>query len=131
MTIQILARSSSGDEPYTITFVCDEGPDDERIVWSLFCNCKAASIGQWCSHRRDLLKGDSKRLADLGHESLLREALAWPGSVQARAALDLIEDELRLVEYDKKQLKEREAGVKRKLAAVFDGPQSDDHEEDD
>lgn len=126
MIIRVLARSSSGDEPYTATFVCGEGEGDEHVAWGLFCSCKAASIGQWCSHRRDLLKGDTKRLADPEQGALLKEALAWPESVEARRQLDVIEDELRVIEREKKALKDKETAVKRRLADVFDGPQPAD-----
>lgn len=97
-----------------------------------FLQLQGGGDWQWCSHRRDLLKGDVKRLASPEeHEALLREALAWPASAEARRKLDVIEEELRGLEREKKALKAREDAVKRRLADVFDGPQEEEDEGDE
>jgi len=56
--ITLLAKSSSGDEPYFVDFLLKHGS------LSVHCSCKAGEYGQLCKHKLALVTCDESMLYD-------------------------------------------------------------------
>lgn len=56
--ITFLAKSSSGEGPYKVDFINEQG----RLI--IKCNCPAGRFGKLCKHKMRLVKGDYEILFD-------------------------------------------------------------------
>lgn len=71
MKISIRAKSSSGDEPYIVDFIKENG------LLSVFCNCTAGDWGKFCKHKWQVLSGDRSMLYSPEDEEKLQQVEEW------------------------------------------------------
>ena len=65
--ITFLAKSSSGEDPYKVDFINDNG----RLI--VKCNCPAGRFGKFCKHKMRLIKGNYEILFDENQDDDLEE----------------------------------------------------------
>jgi hypothetical protein len=65
--IEILAKSSSSDTPYTVRCYFEE----DKI--SVFCSCRAGDNRMLCKHVRKIIAGDASILYDRNQKNELEE----------------------------------------------------------
>ena len=109
MKITILAKSSSGGEPYSVYFTLKEG----RL--SIFCKCPAGIHGQLCKHKRKLLSNDASILFDPNQVDQLSQAVEWVEKSEYPQLLDELQESEKESEIAKKKVK----AMKAKLARVM------------
>ena len=77
----ILAKSSSGSDPYSVDFTFKDGK------LSIFCECQAGRYRKFCKHKWQMIKGNENILYDENQDSELAKISDW---VQKSDYLDLI-----------------------------------------
>jgi hypothetical protein len=103
--IEILAKSSSSDIPYTVRCYLEEN----KI--SFFCSCPAGDNRKLCKHVRQIIAGDDSILYDIKQENILeaiRNHLTETAIplllLEIKKSEDLLEEAKRNVEKAKKNL---------------------------
>ena len=81
METTLLAKSSSGSEPYKVDFVV------ENNIMTVHCNCPAGRLGKFCKHKIRMLQGDYDVLYDDDQCDQLDKISDW---IQKSDFLDLI-----------------------------------------
>jgi len=98
---------SSGDEPYQVTFIFDNG------TLAITCSCKAGIFGKLCKHKTALVTGDSSMLADPEQSESLKELLnqipatAYPELIDQMHSAELKADEAKRALQKAKKLLEK------------------------
>lgn len=118
MKITLLAMSS-GDTPYTVDFLVEEGK------LTVHCDCKAGSYGQLCKHKTELLAGDASRLYDPSQMSDLEKIQGMlagtSGLYDAVAAIAAAEKVVREKQAEVKTLKKHFASLLSQGVEVTEG----------
>jgi hypothetical protein len=105
MKVQVLAKSSSGGA-YEVDFIRDSG------FIRVFCACKAGEKGQYCKHKIALILGDVEMLYNPSDAESLKTIRAWPEFKQLLDRLRRFDDEMEVIENEKKALAEKEKKIK-------------------
>ncbi|UCE04969.1 MAG: hypothetical protein JSW07_15280 [bacterium] len=105
--IVLFAKSSSRDEPYSLTFTLSE--DGSLSVW---CDCRAGEFGQLCKHKQALVSNDPSMLYDKSQVEELGRVNEW---VQATAYPEMIREIIQ-TEKEIKKAKRILKNAKTKLA---------------
>ncbi len=71
MEIALLARSSSGEGPYSVVFVWEK----KRL--HVRCDCRAGMFGKWCKHKTAMLANDETMLQNPSELVELRKVNDW------------------------------------------------------
>jgi len=110
MTKLTIRAKGSGDEPYKVDFIVENG----RL--SIFCNCKAGKYGQLCKHKTELIAGDESRMFDISENNKMKQlssVLSRASEVQSLA--DSIAHSEKLIRREQVKLKT----LKKKFAALL------------
>ena len=105
--IVFLVRGTSR-EPYEVSFV------REKNGLSAFCTCPAGARGQYCKHRFEILKGDSRRIISGNKEDV--EIVTW--WLRGTEVEDAIRD-VQVAEEAYNVAKRELSAAKRELARVM------------
>ena len=95
-------------EPYEVTFV------REKKGLSAYCTCPAGTRGQYCKHRFEILKGDSRR-SITGNKEEVDIVTWWLRGTEVEAAMS----ELEVAEGAYNMAKREFSAAKRELARVM------------
>ncbi len=109
MQITLFAKSSSGNEPYRVDFIQEDG------LLSVRCNCAAGVWGQLCKHKTQLLANDDDMLYDPNQREPLNQVAEWVANSQYQKVLA----ELRESEEDIERAKRKYKAMKIKLATII------------
>ena len=99
-----LKAKSSGEEPYTVSFILEDG----KV--KVTCDCQGAMFNT-CKHRHELLRGDQTRLHDLNQSEDLDKAVEW---IQATGYPHFLE-EIQQAEQEKKTAEKKLKDAKKRL----------------
>ena len=110
--IKLLAKSSSRNEPYTVTFILDADTLTVR------CSCTAGKYGQFCKHKLAFISDDKGMLynRDSQFEDLKRVG-EW---IKTTDLPNLVKD-LETVEKDLQEAKKSLKSIKNKITGVMRG----------
>ena len=109
MKLTLLAKSS-GDAPYEVDFVVEEGKLTVR------CNCRAGIFGQLCKHKTELLAGERSRLYDPSQADELEDVQTLlAGANEIREAAAAIARAERIVREEQAKVK----GLKKDFANLL------------
>jgi hypothetical protein len=90
--ITLLARSSSGSNPYKVEFMADGS--SVRV----YCHCQAGAKRWMCKHKLALILGDSNMLFDSRQNELLSRIQSWPQYIDLKTRTDEFQNKLRDIE---------------------------------
>jgi uncharacterized Zn finger protein len=97
-TIEILAKSSSSDTPYTVKCFFEE----DKV--SVFCSCPAGDNRKLCKHAKYVLAGDASILYDKNQKNDLEEISHRLQKTQIPSLLTDINKSEKLLEETKRNL---------------------------
>ena len=107
--IVLLAKASSRDDPYVVTFTFSDS------TLSIWCDCPAGERGQLCKHKLSLATNKKTMLFDENQVELLQKAYEW---VENSGLPETIE-EIKLVEKELENVKKKLKGTKAKIARLM------------
>ena len=108
--IVLLAKSSSRDEPYEVTFT-----QAEDGILSIWCSCRAGEFGQLCKHKLAFASNDQSMLHDKNQLTELEKVNNWVqmyGYSEQIRKLKEMENELEIL---KKRIKTAKAKIAKSM----------------
>jgi len=107
MELKLLAKSSSREEPYSVTFT------KSNKILSIHCDCPAGRFSKLCKHKIGFAMGDSNMLYDISQAGDVEKANKWAFQT------DLF-TELFKIKKIQKQIAEKQAELKNQKKRVGD-----------
>jgi hypothetical protein len=107
--LEILAKSSSSDIPYTVSCIFEE----DKI--SVFCSCPAGDNRMLCKHVRKIIAGDDSILYDRNQKKVLEAIRSHLTGTTIPSHLSELEKSEQLLEEAKRNVEK----AKKKLGNVI------------